>query len=155
MSEKFLLYAELNRSVCCWKPRRLLLWSMIYVLFFLLWLMISILFLFMIFEKYLRSRINFNILADTAKLCKLPSTKEAESRKQMYYFFPSLFIWSKFIINCHKTNQNVSSIQYNCKYCRIYFFKIKCILGQWQCKHINKMLLFHRLIGKQIKEKCA
>lgn len=72
---------------------------MIYVLFFLLWLMISILFLFMIFEKYLRSRINFNILADTAKLCKLPSTKEAESGKQMYYFFPS-----------HTFDPNLSSI---------------------------------------------
>lgn len=42
----------------------------------------------MIFEKYIRSGINFNKLADTVKLCKLPSTKETESGKQMYYFFP-------------------------------------------------------------------
>lgn len=46
----------------------------------------------MIFKKYLRYRKKLNILADTAKLCKLPSTKETESGKQMYYFFPSLFI---------------------------------------------------------------
>lgn len=37
------------------------------------------------FENYLRSRINFIILADTAKLCKLPSTKKTESGKQMYF----------------------------------------------------------------------
>lgn len=69
--------------------------------------MISILFfLFMIFKKYLRSRIYFNILADTAKLSKMPSTKETESGKQMYYFFPSLVI--KPIKTCLQYNMIVN-----------------------------------------------
>lgn len=63
-------------------------------------------FLFMIFKKYLRSRIYFNILADTAKLSKMPSTKETESGKQMYYFFPSLVI--KPIKTCLQYNMIVN-----------------------------------------------